>query len=63
MIAEKLGYLVGQALIYLIAGFCAFAATYFVTSVANPFEWTPAGRLVFMGTALYVYPKLFYDDE
>ena len=62
MNVEKMGVAFGYLITLLVTSFCAFAATYFVTSVANPLEWTPAGRLVFLGTALYVYPKLFHDD-
>ena len=62
MTSEKLGNLLGHALVYAIAVFCGYAAAYFVTSTANPLDWTPAARLVFMGMSIYVYPKLFNDD-
>lgn len=62
MISEKLGTLAGHIMVYAVAIFCGYAAAYFVTSTPNPLDWTPAARLVFLGMAIYVYPKLFSDD-
>lgn len=62
MDANKLGKAFGFTLTLLVATLCGYAATTFVTFIWNPSDWTPAGRLVFLGTALFVYPKLF-DEE
>ena len=62
MDANKLGKAFGFTLTLLVAAFCGYAATVFVTLLLNPGDWTPAGRLVFIGTTLFVYPKLF-DEE
>lgn len=62
MDANKLGKAFGLFLALSVAALCGYAATTFVTFIWNPGDWTPAGRLVFIGTTLFVYPKLF-DEE
>ena len=62
MDANKLGRLFGIFIVLFVAALCGYAATTFVTLIWNPLDWTPAGRLVFIGTVLFVYPKLFNDE-
>ena len=53
-----LGRLAGYAVLLLVASFCGYAATYFVTLLPEPATWTPAGRLVFLGTTVFVFSDL-----
>ena len=63
MNTNTLGWLFGHLLIFAVTMFCGYAAAAFVTSQMNPTDWSPAARLVFLGTNFIIYPRLLAREE
>lgn len=60
MNTELLGKIAGSLLVVAVTLFFAFAATVFVTGEWHARDWSPAGRLIFLGATLFTWPKLFH---